>query len=208
MSRLARLHALSGLVVGAWLLFHAWEYGAALGGREEFSARFARTSRGAVAIVLEVLFGLLPLALHAGTGLVLAWRARGKTDAGHQQSAGLRRVMLASGVVLLVFVILHVAHLWARKVSGAIGTDGLHEVLMLELGMPFWLVVYCLGATAACLHLFYGALGALAAFAPDAREGQARALRIAGGIGAFLLWAHTINTIGRFAIGAGVFWGW
>ena len=199
---------MSGLLVGAWLLFHAWEYGAALEGREAFAARFARTSQGALAIALEVLLGLLPLAAHAITGIVLAWRARRSDDAGHQASVGLRRVMLASGVVLLVFVVLHVGQLWARKVTGAIGTDALYEVLALELGMPFWLVVYCAGATAACLHLFYGTLGALAAFAPDAGEGQARALRIAGGIGAFVLWAHTINAIGRFAIGAGVFWGW
>ena len=198
---LRKVQSMTGVVpLVAYLLFHLWETSYASSGRLTFSSRVTGSGGGALSLVLEVVLVLLPLLVHAGLGLWLALRDRGSAEAGSYGSRGMRNVQRVTGVVALLFVLVHVAQTWMGKLAGGDATLA-YDTLRAQVGMPVYLVLYVVGITCVCFHVAQG-VGAFAhAWGLAKGAGQVRALRFAGVALGVVLWVVSLNTVSHFAVG-------
>jgi len=143
-TRLRRLHALAGAVaLGAFLVEHVVL---------NLSGRWLEpAARSPVLAVFEVLFVLAPLAFHAGYGVVLA-REPGDATARRQR---------ISGLVVLVFVLLHLGELRLARTFAGLDPAALETVRASHLsrtwgGLPLVALGYIGGLFAACFHFANG----------------------------------------------------
>ncbi|MDO5700019.1 MAG: succinate dehydrogenase cytochrome b subunit [Bowdeniella nasicola] len=166
--------AISGLLLAAFVLVHMVGNLKVYQGPEAFNA-YAQWLRVAGAPLLPggaLLWGfrltlLLTGLVHIWSTLVLrlrAARARGSHRA--RQRVALGRWMLPSGMVLLIFVILHILDLTTGTVNpdftpANAGTSFAYQNLLASFSMPLFATVYILAMVALGVHLTHG-LGAAA----------------------------------------------
>ncbi|MFW6051252.1 MAG: hypothetical protein ACODAU_08765 [Myxococcota bacterium] len=195
---ITRLHSLTGIVpLLGFLVLHTWETASATGGRERFMLRVLGARGGLLAVALEVVLILVPLVLHAGLGVC---RARHDGHGRRYVDRSSRWIQWLTGVLVLGFISVHLAHTWMAKLGG-LGPFGLYEALRTDLPRPAYLGVYVVGLTALSLHLAQG-IGAFAVtwgLAPTER--RRRAWRWGGGLLAVALWVASLNTTAHFATG-------
>jgi succinate dehydrogenase / fumarate reductase cytochrome b subunit len=189
-----RLQRAIGLVpLSLFAVFHLWQNWAALESREAWFER-ARTHALGIGWAVFVL-GLL--ALHAVLGLARVRRRRSSPAA---TSGGRSRFAALTGVVLSVFLVYHVVHVWPAASGAAHATlaDGYGRLWQL-LGRPLPLVLYVLGSGALAFHLAHGWARSLE------EHVSAAALRVAvryvAGAAGLALFVLYMQLVGRFALG-------
>jgi hypothetical protein len=146
-----KLFAASGIApLGGFVAVHIVTTATGLGGEARFGRTFAH--RGWTTAALLVLV-VLPLAFHAGYGVIAAARPREKALPSWQPK--LRRT---AALATLAFVIAHVIELPARVWTGGIRTEALFDVVSAHLsstwhGAPVVAVLYLAGVGATLAHL-------------------------------------------------------
>jgi succinate dehydrogenase / fumarate reductase cytochrome b subunit len=196
---LRKLHSFTGLFpLGAYLLFHVYEHLPVRVGRDALLARLLRTSSWP----LEVAVILLPLLGHAALGVYLGWRARGDEpqEARDYLSPAFRRLQLGSGLLVLAFLVLHVAGVWLPRALSDDRPGAAYAAQLDQLGSLPMATLYVLGVTAVCLHFGQG-LAVLCA-----RHGflqlTPRGSRLLGAGLGIALWLIFIDELAAYASGA------
>ncbi len=196
-----RLHTLSGaLALGTFLALHLLTNASALGGAERFERVVGAIERSPVLPFLELLI-LVPLAFHAGFGVVLLSR-RSAPEARIDRYDGRRAWVLqrvTAGVVLL-FVVVHLWNFRLQRLFFGLSADALHTALAARLsstrgGIPWLALFYLLGIGATAIHFANGLFAATAAWKIAAESSARRRMRsftfALGGV-LFLLGAGTV----------------
>jgi len=198
---LKKLHSLSGLVpVGVFFVEHLWTNSKALQGEGAFTQAVADIQALPYLPLIEIFGIFLPLAFHAGYGVVLA--LSGKPNVG---SYGYRRNWLyllqrISGLIAFVFIGYHLYEYRIQKWLFGMRSEAFYGTLVAHLSsttasVPWLAVFYLVGVSAASFHFANGLWGFLFSWgatvtrASQRRSGYACA---ALGIGLFLLGANTV----------------
>ncbi len=187
MTTAARVHAATGLWLGAVLVVHV--VAALLGPR---SAREAvGLGSGSALASIEVALVLAPMIVHAVTGL-----ARARSEGTGYASVGARLLQQITGVLTLVSALAIAVPVLLRMAetgSCAIGYEALRE----RLDRPMWLVIAITGATCACFHLAQGLVARVG------RGDDERAARLRSPIAgvALLVWLLAVDGIAFLASG-------
>lgn len=155
---LRRLHSLFGLLpVGGFVMFHLWENSQSRLGAEHYNDKVVGWLQGLNYLaVMEIVMIALPLAFHALYGLLIIGGARPQPlryPFLHNQLYLLQR---ASGVGILVFLVIHVG--WTRIHAiwePSIKAD-LYAHMQSLLVDPLILVIYAVGLLLAVIHLCFG----------------------------------------------------
>ncbi|HEY6880524.1 MAG TPA: hypothetical protein VI299_21015 [Polyangiales bacterium] len=187
-SLLRRLHSASGLFpLGAYLCFHAWEHWPVRVSRDALFMRLEHSSSA----VIETLFVVLPLALHAGLGLRLAR----EPDDGAYPARPYRRLQALTGILAGMFLLAHLAVSWLPRwmetTSAAYGSTVEHAGTLLGLT---W---HAVGLAAVCVHFGQGLGAALPRLFPD--QISPRAARWLGGVLAAGIWLAFLNELASYA---------
>ncbi|MBK1723647.1 succinate dehydrogenase [Thiocystis violacea] len=155
---LRRLHSLLGLVpVGAFLVFHLWENSQSRFGAAHYNGEVVAFLQGMNYLtVIELLVIALPLAFHAGYGLLILPQMRlepRRYPYARNWLYGLQRV---SGVGILLFLLVHVG---TTRIQGlwqpAIRAD-LYGHMQALLSEPWMLGLYAAGLLLSVFHLANG----------------------------------------------------
>lgn len=205
-ARLRRWHSLSGgVALGVFLAEHLLVNASALGGDARFDGVVGSIERLAILPILELVFIVLPLAVHVGIGIKLL-RSSSTPDR-EMDRYGDRRlwvVQRGSGTVVLAFML---AHLWEFRVQRLLfGLDAaaLHTKLIAHLswtwfGVPWVALLYVIGIGATTFHFSNGLFAATDAWGvwPATRSGGRRAARaISSGLGLVFFLIGTVTVIG------------
>jgi succinate dehydrogenase / fumarate reductase cytochrome b subunit len=162
---LRKLHSLSGVFpLGAFLVLHLWTNAQALSGREGFDRAVTASTTRPFAAWLEVLLVFVPLAFHAGYGLKLSLETRVNVrhyPGGKNWGYVMQRV---TGVVALLFVVVHVYQYRLRRFDGKLMTSDFYSELCASLssthaGVPWMAVGYLIGIAACVFHFSNGLYG-------------------------------------------------
>ena len=157
---LRKLHALAGVVpLGVFLVGHLWAQSAAIDGPGALAGRM--TLAGPVSQWLFSAGLLVPLAFHAGYGLLIVLRSRPNVDRYPLRHNWLFTGQRLTGVVALVFVLSHLWHVWIPVRSGDLAADQVYQRLAWDLsttaaGVPLLALGYALGIVATCFHFSHG----------------------------------------------------
>jgi succinate dehydrogenase/fumarate reductase cytochrome b subunit (b558 family) len=199
---LRRLHSLTGILpLGVFLVLHLWTNAHALQGQRAFEDAYAARAAIPNLLVLEVCAVWLPLLFHAALGLKLSARARPNLKAYPTSGQWGYVAQRASGVLLLLFLGLHVVEVRLPELLGTRTPEDYHALLSAQLsstvgpGVPLRALVYLAGLAAACYHLSYGVYGfAFSWGLVGTRRAAHRVSIVAGvlGLALFLLGASTI----------------
>lgn len=190
-SGLARVQAVLGMLFGVYLLFHLWQQWPAVISTD---AWLDRARHAALPGVLKVALALVAV----GHVLLGALRLRlGPHPADDSFHAGLRRLQLFFGVLVLVFLAVHLP--LVRWTPGPASTVlDVHSRLTAKVGTPLTLAVHLVGLAAACAHLALG-LGRAATTFGLVRD--PRPLYVVGAVLAGILFFQGLQVLAVFAIG-------
>ncbi len=155
---LRRLHSLLGLVpVGAFLVFHLWENAQSRFGAAHYNAEVFGALQGIGYLpALEILVIALPLAFHAGYGIVILHRGRTELRRYPYLHNWLYWLQRVSGLGLLAFLLLHVGMtriqwMWEPPIRA-----DLYGHMQALLSQPWMLAIYLVGLLLAVFHLANG----------------------------------------------------
>jgi succinate dehydrogenase / fumarate reductase cytochrome b subunit len=192
---LSRVHSLLGVVpLGTYLLWHVYENWPALHDREAWVDRALHGPSRAWAIA----WVLVPLALHAGLGVVRLRRAAADQLTGPR---GLRVLQAATGVLVLAFVVYHVQQVWVVSEGPHADQRASYAVLWRTLGRPLDLTIYLIGITALCFHVAHGLSRAAVTFRLARTPRAALHWRYGASAFGFALWFALLQLLGHFALG-------
>lgn len=202
-SRLRSLHSASGLFpLAAYLVFHAWEHWPVRVGRDALFARLLHTQ----SIVLELLFVLLPLLLHAALGLVLARDPEGVRS---YVSPAFRKLQIGSGIVSALFLAFHLVTAWLPRVRSPHVVGASYAAMLAWSGTLPLLVLHAVGIAAVCTHLGQGLGLALPRWLPTrraTRDGHRASFGVSPSLGRWLglslgilLWLIYLNELATYA---------
>lgn len=204
---LRRLHSLSGIVpVGVFLVEHlltnstaalGWvrQDGALVGG-EQFDEHVFWLHRLPYLPWIELLTIFLPLAYHAGFGVLIALTA--KSNIRHYAYADNWRYTLQrlTGWIALAFILLHLGHFRLAHWFGGtpyVGTDAPYDLLQRGFmsswaPLPVWLTVYAIGLTASVYHFANGITTFCITWGVTVNESSRQRISLASlGVGLLLL---------------------
>jgi succinate dehydrogenase/fumarate reductase cytochrome b subunit (b558 family) len=157
---LQRLHSLSGVVpLGAFLLFHLWITSSLGGSRDVYDRQVGFLHGGPLFGFLEVVLVILPLLYHGLYGVVRSLQPR---DPNHAYDTDVMvTLQRASGIVVLVFVAVHVWELrvqtWTRGLAvSSYSTKLVEHLSSTQSGIPFIALGYLTGIAATVFHLANG----------------------------------------------------
>jgi succinate dehydrogenase / fumarate reductase cytochrome b subunit len=198
---LRRLHALTGVVpLSLFFVEHVWTNAAALGGRAHFDAAVGEIQALPGLWALEIFGIFIPLAFHAVYGIFIARNAKTNVDKypyGRNWAYYLQR---ASGVVILLFLLVHLWELRVQKAIGGLDDGDFYDLLAasfgrLTFGVPVRAITYLIGLAATAFHFSNGLVGATQSFGlVVTRPAQRRVAWAAGALGTmlFLVGAATV----------------
>lgn len=189
-----KLHSLSGMVpLGLFLIYHAWQQAPVRVGRDPMLTRLEQTSHG----LAELLFVVLPLAVHAGCGLWLARRAQ-PADVRPYASRAFRSFQMLTGVVTALFLGLHMGGVWHPwLVSGRAFAQ--YGAMLDQTGTLVGAAAYVVGISATCLHWGQGLSAFILRWWPGCSPRLARGLGTLLGLG---LWGTFLDQLAVYATGA------
>jgi succinate dehydrogenase / fumarate reductase cytochrome b subunit len=191
---LRKLHSFTGLFpLGAYLLFHAYEHLPIRTGRDALLDRLATTTSWP----LELVGILLPLLVHAGLGLYLA---RAPDAPASYASVSFRRLQRVSGLIVVVFLGLHLVGVWLPRVRADDRPGAAYAAMLDQVGTLPLAALYVLGVTAVCLHFGQG-LAAVASRYGVLSLSPRGSRWLGAGVGA-LLWLTFLNELAAYATGA------
>lgn len=207
---LRRLHSLSGVLpLAVFLLEHLWTNGQALWGARAFDAAVARIFALPALPLIEMLGIFLPLAFHAGYGLVLTRAARPNVIAypfARNWGYLLQRV---TGVLVLVFVLFHLWEFRVQKWLYGMDASAFYPTLAARLssttfGVPWRAFAYALGLAATTLHFANGLFGFCCTWGVAVtRRAQARVMALAAVLGGA---AFVLGSLVLVHFASGPFW--
>lgn len=156
--RWARLHALSGAIpLAGYLVLHLATQASTFAGAPAYE-RITRAIDAVPALLaVEIVVIYLPLLFHVGASALLLRKPADDFGGGLPGAWG-RRLQLASGVVLLVFLVFHFWQFRWRLWAGDLGRADFYPELCATLsstssgGVPWVALGYLLGVAAAALH--------------------------------------------------------
>jgi len=190
---LARVHALLGAALGAYLVFHLVQCWTLLDHPSQYligaAARLeAGSGRSTAVLVLALLL------LHGGIGVRRALRA-GPGDGG-DGARGLLTIQLATGGLAAAFVAYHLVQVGAFASGPQLGAHSGYGALAVALATPGPIIAYVVGLTVLCFHVAHGLSRA---FGP--RLAASLAVRLIAGAAGFLLWGLWLQPLSRLALG-------
>lgn len=150
---------------------------------------------------------LVPLAFHAGYGVVLALRPSFNVDRYPYSGNWMFVLTRVAALLTLSFIVLHVLVFWLPMARGELDTSTLYHALAARLSsttasVPLWALTYVLGIAACVFHFCAGLWSAAARWGLTVtRSGRARlgaALTVAG----LVMFAVGGNIVLHFAAGA------
>jgi succinate dehydrogenase / fumarate reductase cytochrome b subunit len=194
---LRRLHSLSGIFpIGAYVLEHMISNAFANRGANAYSQQVHFLTGLPFVLALEIFFIFIPLAYHAGYGLVIWWG--GKQNAGSAYPwAGnwLYGIQRWTGILALAYIGYHT---WSMRFSGVhilSNPDAAFAKVWLTLQNPWIVAFYFLGVFAATWHFAYGIWLFAAKWGITTGESARRHFGyvcIALGIAMALVWSSTM----------------
>jgi succinate dehydrogenase/fumarate reductase cytochrome b subunit (b558 family) len=206
-----RLHSAAGIFpVGAFFLAHVWINARALQGERALSAVATRLAGFPAIIAVEALFVWAPLAFHAGYGVRLLLRERARETRGPLDKPWASRLQRFTGLVTLVFLVIHVYQFRLQVALGWLAPEDLFPHLCDQLsattsaGIPLNAALYLVGVASASYHLANGLLGFCYTFAwaaePPGAAQRRRTYLVAAcsaglGLATFLVGANTVISL-------------
>lgn len=151
----------SGLLLWAWVALHALGLLGVFGGAARVDG-YSAALHAQPALLWTMRAGLLLLAIvHVGGTLRIARRARAARGARgaavrYRATSLASRAMRGGGVLLLVFVVLHVLHMTTGVLHPAFAPGRVYENLALGLRPPLVACAYVAAALAIGLHVLHG----------------------------------------------------
>jgi succinate dehydrogenase/fumarate reductase cytochrome b subunit (b558 family) len=194
--------------LGAFFAVHLWINARATQGRRAYETWVHALQALPGRALMEVVFIALPLAFHAGYGVLIALgRAPSYPESAHAHPWS-RSMERATGLAAMVFVLLHLVELRFPLIAGTLAPADLHPELTYDLsrtsalGFPLFATAYLLGLAATSYHLANG----LSRFCSRNGLGQTPRARRALSIGCTVLGSALFfsgaNTVVYFATGA------
>src|SRR5689334_19026972 len=159
---LRRLHSLCGVFpVGVFLLSHLWTNAKALKGQPAFDRAVADINHLPLLPALEIFGIFLPLAFHAGYGVVLALEGRVNVGRYPYTRNVLYTLQRATGFVAFAFIGWHLWEFRIPKLLGRMTMDAFYPTLEAHLsstwhGFPLLACVYLAGVAASVVHFANG----------------------------------------------------
>jgi succinate dehydrogenase hydrophobic anchor subunit len=138
------------------------------------------------------------VAIHAGLDVLRFVGGRGLTPT----AASRERFQAATGLLLALFVLCHLGHVWPEPDGVTATLAGSHQRLWAALGRPAVLAVYVIGCGALTGHLVHGLWRS---FEPRVPSVLWTPLRLLLGFSGFLLFVCYLQVIARFAAGEPLF---
>jgi len=198
---LARSHALLGAgLLGGFLIYHLLQLWPVLEAREAWV--LSATDRGGQRMLTG--WVLVVLVVHGVLGAMRIARTKGAELS--RDERGLRLIQAGSGVLIAVFVVYHLLHVWGLDADPHGSARAIYDGLWRSLGHPLQMSAYLLGISLACFHFGHGlsrmALGWSAAPPSPARR---LVLRVLAGAVGFGLWAFWLQVLAHFVNGQRLF---
>ncbi|MBK9120924.1 MAG: succinate dehydrogenase cytochrome b558 subunit [Phycisphaerales bacterium] len=163
---LRRLHSLTGLVpVGIFLINHLLTNSTAFLGAQHFDEHVAWIHAMPWLLAIEIFGIFLPLAFHAGYGVVIALQGRPNTRQYPYMDNWRYTLQRLTAWITLVFIIVHLVHFrFAHWFGAADYKDAIPHFFthtqagFLDLWLPLWawIVIYVIGLVAAVFHFCNG----------------------------------------------------
>jgi succinate dehydrogenase/fumarate reductase cytochrome b subunit (b558 family) len=204
---LRRLFSLTGVVpLGAFLVLHVVVNARAVRGEQAFARSADLLGRIPALPLVELLFVLLPLALHAAIGLWLVASRQALAEPS-PYAAGVATAMRVTGLVALAFLAMHLPELRFRgllhsPLGGELATRLAADLSSTWHGLPWRGATYLLGS--GCI-VFHFAAGLWGFFARTRRGSDAAARRWAAlgvaTVGA-AMWLLLVDAVVFHATGA------
>ncbi|MBN1656189.1 MAG: hypothetical protein JXA30_20640 [Deltaproteobacteria bacterium] len=195
-----RLHSFSGILpLSVYLIYHLWVNWAALYSRERWVDRVTWIESHCEPTV-EILF-FLSLTLHVFLGLGR------KIESDHPLfvSTSLRRIQRTTGFASLLFIGLHLFHLWPLRSGPQQTVRDSYAALWSGLSEPGCLALYLVGITVVYFHFAHGLSRAAVSWGLISSERSLRAVYYAVSVVGIGLWGLTLHLLGHFATGQGLF---
>ena len=162
---LRKLHSLSGIVpVGAFMCFHLYENHSAVHGPEAFDAVVTKINDMPFVLGLEILGIWIPIAFHAGLGMVIIFE--GKSNVSHYPWGRnwLYWLQRATGIIALLFIVFHFVNFRAMAREEFLPEHGNSpfRIVQDQLAASWWVLpFYVLGLAASIFHFANGLTGFL-----------------------------------------------
>jgi len=160
---------ITGALFVGWLLLHLAGNLQVFAGAEKLNGYAALLSGEPMLLWGQRLFLLVVVFLHVAAGLRLAYLNRQARQDRYQAGYRFRRAGLASrlmpytGVVLLAFILFHLAHFtfgWVPPVDKALmdgsGNPDVYTMMVSSFVLPGLVVIYVVGMALLALHLSHG----------------------------------------------------
>lgn len=204
---LRRLFSLTGVVpLGAFLVVHVVVNARAVRGGQAFADSADALTRIPALPVIELLFVLLPLVLHAAVGLWLVASRQPLTEPS-PYPAGVAAAMRVTGLVALAFLAMHLPELRGRGLlrsptGGELATRLAEDLSSTWHGLPWRAAAYLIAS--ACIVFHFGA-GLWGFFARSQRGADPRARRWAAlGVATLgaAMWLLLVDAVVFHATGA------
>ena len=189
-------------------MLHLWTYSSALAGQHAFERSYETRGNSPYGWLLDAFLVWLPLAFHAGYGIVLSFEARPNVKrypfARHWAYLWQR----VTGVIVLAFIGWHAYEYPIQIALGNLQRDQLFSKLCGSLssttstGIPLLAVGYLVGIAATCYHFANGLANFCFSWGiTSSRRATQRALGLAG-IVAILLFVLGASSVIYFATGS------
>ncbi len=208
---LRKLHSLSGVLpVGAFLVEHLWTNASALRGQASFDGAVDEIQKIPALGVIEVFGILLPLAFHAGYGVVLMREAEPNVDRYPLGKNWLYVAQRVTGVITLLFVLWHLWEIRVQKWLFGMATHSFFPVLSAHLsstwhGVPLLSLFYLIGVGSAVFHFANGLWGFAASWGLVTTRAAMARVRVAGAALGVLMFLVGEATVLYFATGSSPF---
>src|SRR6202012_4563925 len=152
-----KLHSLSGIVpIGAFLLEHILSNFEAVNGPLAYAQQVKFLNSLPLVRVLEWAFIFIPLAFHAGYGVVIAVRGRSNVNVYPWAGNWGYLTQRITGLIALAYIIQHV---WRQRFAGVQLPEhpgAAFAKVQHELHNPWMLAIYVIAMIATCWHFSYG----------------------------------------------------
>jgi len=162
---LRRLHSLTGIVpIGAFLFNHLLTNSTAFLGPEHFDDHVKWLHSLPWLLAIEIVFIFIPLAFHAGYGVVIALQGRSNVNAYPYMDNWRYTLQRVTAWITVVFVVVHLLHFRFAHWFGLPNYKSFHPAFFVNTAEGFtwllplwaWMVVYVIGLTAAVYHFCNG----------------------------------------------------
>lgn len=185
---------------------HLWTNARALASEDAYARGVDAIQAIPFLPVVEIVGIALPLAFHAGYGVVIALRGRPNLTAYPYARNWLYALQRASGFVALAFILLHLWEYRAQKALFGMLPEAFYGALAANLsatawGVPFVALAYLLGVFATVFHFANGLWGFCVTWGfVTSRRAQRRSAWVFGALGAFLFLVGALTVV-HFATG-------